>query len=65
MPNYKKYNQNNNSKGERSFKYLLCRVFGFSWKRSREMRDYTLKRITRLINMTCYNENNKAKNIDE
>ena len=50
MPSYRKYTLHNNSKEERAFKYQLAKYCGFPYKRCIEVRDYSMKRITRLIN---------------
>jgi hypothetical protein len=46
-----KYSRNNNSKEERQFKFALLRSQGFNHFEASRMRDYTLSRIKREINL--------------
>lgn len=41
-----KYNNRNESRIEREFKYKLCLALGFNVANSRRMRDWTLSHIT-------------------
>ena len=50
MPNFKKYNRNNDSKEERQFKYQLSKALGFNSSWAKAMRDMSLKRIAKISN---------------